>query len=391
MHPYLECLPFHSIDDDELSEDLIGDSNPNALGDSFMLNPSDDDSAFESPLAEIDPDVNFYNSSYLDSRYYDEENFCKMCDDNNVQSSYFSLFHMNIRSASKHSEELLIHLENLSHVFNVVALTETWLQDSNVDCINVPGYTHVYSCRDNRSGGGVSCLIKSGTSFNRRNDLEWNDDIAESIVLEINKCSVNSDRNIVIVTLYRPPGGDLSVFNEKLENLLSSISRENKMIYVMGDYNVNLLNADSHTKSAEFLQCMFSYGFLPMINRPTRITTTSATIIDNIFCRFDSEERISGILVSDISDYYPVFAICTSKKVQMQDSEYIYKRVYNPVNYQHFFSCLQNVEWSTVIASNECQCAYTKFHDLFQSCFEKSFPTKKIKVGYKTRRPWLNY
>ena len=51
---------------------------------------------------------------------------------------------------------------------------------------------------------------------------------------------------------------------------------------------------------------MYSLSLLPIIGKPTRITDNSATLIDNFFingpCNFES-----GILISDISDHYPIF------------------------------------------------------------------------------------
>jgi hypothetical protein len=61
------------------------------------------------------------------------------------------------------------------------------------------------------------------------------------------------------------------------------IFKENKICYLMGDFNFNLLNHHSHQLTAEFLDIMFGYMFFPLITLPTRITSHTATIIDNIF------------------------------------------------------------------------------------------------------------
>ena len=51
----------------------------------------------------------------------------------------------------------------------------------------------------------------------------------------------------------------------------------------MGDYNINLVNYDAHGATDEFTYMMYANSFVPLINRPTRITESSATLIDNIF------------------------------------------------------------------------------------------------------------
>ena len=51
----------------------------------------------------------------------------------------------------------------------------------------------------------------------------------------------------------------------------------------MGDYNINLLNSDTHNPTRSFLDTMYSNMLYPLITRPTRLTANSATLIENIF------------------------------------------------------------------------------------------------------------
>ena len=45
----------------------------------------------------------------------------------------------------------------------------------------------------------------------------------------------------------------------------------------------------------------------------TRITESTSTLIDNIFTNNFNDAHISGIFYTDISDYFPVFSILSSK------------------------------------------------------------------------------
>ena len=47
----------------------------------------------------------------------------------------------------------------------------------------------------------------------------------------------------------------------------------------------------------------------PLIDRPSRITEYSATLIDNIFSNNLNEQKSNGLLKNDISDHLPVFSI----------------------------------------------------------------------------------
>ena len=77
---------------------------------------------------------------------------------------------------------------------------------------------------------------------------------------------------------------DLTNFNcNYLNKLLENISKEQKSIFLLGDFNVNLLNYNEHNQTSEFLHSLAPNSFIPLILKPTRITSHSNTLIDNIF------------------------------------------------------------------------------------------------------------
>ena len=52
---------------------------------------------------------------------------------------------------------------------------------------------------------------------------------------------------------------------------------------------------------------MSSYGYSPSIQRPTRATRTSFTIIHQIWYGSSDVLIRGGIILTDINDHYPVF------------------------------------------------------------------------------------
>ena len=83
----------------------------------------------------------------------------------------------------------------------------------------------------------------------------------------------------------------------------------------MGDFNINLLNYDSHSETNDFINLMISQYFLPHILHPTRVTDHSATIIYNIFSNSLESDTISGNLLSQISDNFPQFLVIKNTTV----------------------------------------------------------------------------
>ena len=90
---------------------------------------------------------------------------------------------------------------------------------------------------------------------------------------------------------------DLTDFNcNYLNKLLENISKEQKSIFLLGDFNVNLLNYNEHNQTNEFLDSLASNSFIPLILQSTRITSHSNTLIDNIFSNVIDPDIISGNL-----------------------------------------------------------------------------------------------
>ena len=99
------------------------------------------------------------------------------------------------------------------------------------------------------------------------------------IVLEIHH---KRDKNILFSVMYKPPNGDMTVFETFCEKLLSVNNETSKNIIFAGDLNINALDYVSNKKFQHFLSSMFEYNMVPTINRPTRVTRNTATAIDHI-------------------------------------------------------------------------------------------------------------
>ena len=88
--------------------------------------------------------------------------------------------------------------------------------------------------------------------------------------MEINR---PKEKNITVGVVYRPPSQKLQNFMNSLDLLLASISKENKICYVVGDWNLDLIKHHCHESTGEFLEIMYSRMSFPLTTRPTRLTS----------------------------------------------------------------------------------------------------------------------
>ena len=159
----------------------------------------------------------------------------------------------------------------------------------------------------------------------------------------------------------------------------------------MGDYNINLLNVESHNLTAGFNNLMYSHGLIPLITRPTRVTENSATLIDNIFTNKilnTQEESVHGILVTDISDHYPIF--CVNKIIVQRNINVTYThRVFSAKNKRLFADEMSVVNWDNVFCASDTESAFSGFHDTLINIHNNCFPSRVSTRKYYMRKPWL--
>ena len=116
----------------------------------------------------------------------------------------------------------------------------------------------------------------------------------------------------------------------------------------MGDFNINLLNFESHPTTEQFLNSLRTYFFHPHILKPKRITNHSATLIDNIF--FNSAEHFTAScnILYGTSDHLPNFLI-VNKLCSLPSKLKFFKRDYTNFDQSQFISDISAIDWTTIL------------------------------------------
>ena len=78
------------------------------------------------------------------------------------------------------------------------------------------------------------------------------------------------------------PDSSVEVFHERVNDIMSTMQRENKTCYLLGDLNIDFLKSDGHKPTSDFLDTIYSHNLFPLITKPNRVTIHSATLIDHI-------------------------------------------------------------------------------------------------------------
>ena len=99
-----------------------------------------------------------------------------------------------------------------------------------------------------------------------------------------------------------------------INSTLRSVVSGDKDVYIMGDFNIDLLKCESSQISQDFLLSLQSCYLTPTVDKPTRVYRSSATLIVNN----PNQLLASGNIISDISDHFSQFCITTSAKDKLQ-------------------------------------------------------------------------
>ena len=234
-------------------------------------------------------------------------------------------------------------------------------------------------------------FVKDTINFKIRDDLSvFIPHIFESIFIEI---IPKFGKHTIIGVVYRPnsfPRADIDIFNSTLLEVLEHVTSENKIGILMGDMNIDLLKYGSHDKTDNYIDGIFARGFIPRILKPTRVTNTSATLLDHILTNDISAKYQSGIVINEVADHFGVFLSSVAK--HRQDKPQVkFFRPFTEHNIAQFRSNLSRIDYSPVLHADSPDDAYSILFDLIRTPFEAAFPLRSTKSKSKhiKREPWM--
>jgi len=270
-----------------------------------MYNNANDTEESDSPFQ--------FNSSHCS--YYGPADFQRYIHTDVLRDQIY-LFHLNCRGLSANWDsfhDLICNLSCLSFSFDVIGISEIY-QCKNYARLRLTGYHNIISRhREEGPRGGVGLFIKNNLIYKLRDDISvFIPHIFESVFIKITNTHGN---NLIIGVIYRTnsgPHADLDIFSRTLQDIMDTIQHENKPCVLMGDMNIDLKCGD-HSKTNEYLDTVISHGYLPVITKPTRICSSSATLIDHIYINDISSTHHSGIIITDVADHFGTFSLLTMK------------------------------------------------------------------------------
>ncbi|XP_068684907.1 uncharacterized protein [Montipora foliosa] len=282
----------------------------------------------------------------------------------------FKLASLNINKLTTHLDELKIFL--VSNDIDVLAINETKLNEYITDNeVSISGYDIVRRDRTTYGGGGVCFYVKKSINFSVRNDLCM--DSLENLCIEIRK---PRSKSFIVATWYRPPNSLVGIFSP-FEELIGKLDSLNTEFYLLGDLNCNMAASQFDSDTRKLLTITDVYGLQQLITEPTRITETSATLMDLIFTNCPDKVLCSGVRHIGISDHSMVYVY---RKLaingQSKGHTNITYRNFRSFDRDKFRSDVASQDWDHINNSSNPNDVWNEWKESFLAIVNKHAPLR---------------
>ena len=214
----------------------------------------------------------------------------------------------------------------------------------------------------------------------------------ESVLLEI----VNKGKkNEIFGCIYRHPSMTMNDFNKKFFcEFIEKLSAQNKIAYLCGDFNIDLLKTEVDENIKTFYSSLTSNLFVPHITLPTRITSHSQTLIDNIFSNDPNfSQGVSGNFTFSISDHLAQFLIMPRIDNRPPKKHNIQKRDFTNYDKTDLIGDIISINWHEVMSVElaDTNHSFDMFYKKITDVLDTHVPLKKLnKKEMRIRaKPWI--
>lgn len=298
----------------------------------------------------------------------------------------FSIFHLNIRSANKNFDEFTLLLQDLDERFDIVVLTEAWLNESDGSSYFIPGYRtfYGYGSRNRCDGMLIFTCDKINASVT---DIGITDCKSCLISLEKNGSTYNC------IAVYRSPSiTNPTNFINNITSFCEDNLNQNNINIIVGDVNINIMDDEDNPTKVDFrdlyLTNLESLGFNSAINLPTRVNHTARTCLDHIF--INKYHHVYGYVIeSVITDHFPVVLKINSNPINKNLIVKTARKKIKIINYEKTKDALEEINWDLLYNSKDPNFILNCLSQEIIRVINLNTETKTLNAKSHTIKPWI--
>ncbi|CAJ0923047.1 unnamed protein product [Ranitomeya imitator] len=288
----------------------------------------------------------------------------------------------NARSLTNKMEELEAEISTGN--FDIVGITETWLDESYDWAVNLQGYSLFRKDRKNRRGGGVCLYVKSCLKSTLREDISEGNEDVESIWVEIH--GGKNGNKILIGVCYKPPN-----ITETMESLLLKQIDEaatHNEVLVMEDFNYPDINWETETcethKGNRFLLITKKNYLSQLVQNPTRGAALLDLILSNRPDRITNLQVVGHLGNSDhnIVQFHLSFTRGTCQGVTKTLN-------FRKAKFDQLRDALNLVDWDNILRNKNTD-KWEMFKNILNRQCKRFIPCGNKRTRNRKNPMWLN-
>ncbi|XP_055521745.1 uncharacterized protein LOC129715880 [Leucoraja erinacea] len=285
---------------------------------------------------------------------------------------------LNARSIRNKVDELNVQIA--INDYDIVGITETWLQGDQGWELNIQGYSIFRRDRRKGKGGGVALLIREGINAMERKDISLED--VESVWVELHN---TKGQKTLVGVVYRPPNSSSEVGDGIKQEIRNACDKGKTVI--MGDFNLHIDWVNQIGRGAEeedFLECMRDSYLNQHVEEPTREQAILDWVLSN------EEGLVSNLVVRaplGKSDHNMVEFFIRMES-DIVNSETMVQNL-KKGNFEGMRRELAKIDWQLILKGLTVDMQWKTFKDCMDELQKLFIPVwQKTKSG-KVVHPWI--
>jgi exonuclease III len=270
---------------------------------------------------------------------------------------------------------------NQQQPIHILGISETRLnQSKSDDLIDIAGYNVIRRDPEIQGHTGLATYIHHSVAHlvHRRQDLE-------SKTVECMWFRVKLNKPVYVCVLYRNPASSFAWYDE-FNEMFDKVDAAKNSVIVLGDFNIDLQKPHLAWEST-----MRIHGLKQLVQEPTRITPTTSTLLDHIYCNSSRNVVDVQTVQCGMSDHYPIMCTWLCKTHSKAKGEHVYVQYRSMKNFDvnAFLYDISTLNFSDVYQCSSSDDALTLWYKTFMPVINKHAPLKTRRVKHQTLPKWL--
>ena len=143
-----------------------------------------------------------------------------------------------------------------------------------------------------------------------------------------------------------------------------------------------MLKHHFHTGTQSFLELMFDYNILPCVTRPTHITSSTATLLDNLLVSMNLyTKQKTNVLLYDLSDHLLCFLIMKNYFKNTKEKLFSCKHALSEKNIKKLSDTLSQINWVDHLYNKNAEESMNTFHRIIMENLDAITPERLVPIS----------